>query len=171
MTFRDLAKTILEQNDKPLTANEIWRYAVQQGLDQDLNTQGKTPWSTLYARLYVMSKEPEGLFQTVGRRPKRFYLRNKAYAVDFEEYAAGKTEEELADAPVAEGPTYREKDLHPFLAHFAFYHLNGHCKTIGHHRSEKKRYGEWVHPDMVACVFPIEEWEREVLLLRMQRLG
>jgi hypothetical protein len=165
MTFHHLAEKILRKSDKPLTANEIWQQAVQEGLDQQLNSQGKTPWSTLFARLYVISKERNGPFQTVGQRPKRFYLKDKTYAVDFEEYAAGKTEEDLAESSAAPGPSYAEKDLHPFLAHFAFYHLNCHTKTIRHHRSEKKSYGEWVHPDMVGCVFPIEEWEREVLEL------
>jgi hypothetical protein len=47
MSFHHLAETILCQSDKPLTAYEIWQQAVQEGLDQQLNSRGKTPWSTL----------------------------------------------------------------------------------------------------------------------------
>ena len=32
-------------------------------------------------------------------------------------------------------------------------------------KSYKKEYGEWVHPDMVGCVFPIDDWVQEVLEL------
>jgi hypothetical protein len=31
MTFHHLAEMILRQTDKPLTANEIWQQAVQEG--------------------------------------------------------------------------------------------------------------------------------------------
>jgi hypothetical protein len=43
MIFHGLAEHILKQFDKPLTANEIWQLAVDQGLDQKLNSSGKTP--------------------------------------------------------------------------------------------------------------------------------
>jgi hypothetical protein len=43
--------------------------------------------------------------------------------------------------------------------------LNCYSKTINHSKSDKKSFGEWVHPDMVGCVFPIDEWDNEVLEL------
>jgi hypothetical protein len=164
MTFHGLAEQILKQVDKPLTANEIWQLAVEQGLDEKLNSSGKTPWATLGSRLYVISRDnPDSIFKTVGKRPKRFYLKNKSYSEDFSEYEEGKTEEEASVSPVQSSGNYLEKDLHPFLAHFAFYTLKCHCKTINHSKSDKKSYGEWVHPDMVGCVFPIDDWNDEVL--------
>jgi len=158
MTFHGLAEHILQQVDKPLTANEIWQLAVDQGLDEKLNSSGKTPWATLGARLYVISRDnPDSVFKTIGKRPKRFYLKDKRYTVDFKEYEEGKTEEETEISTTQPTKTYLEKDLHPFLAHYAFYNLNCHCKTINHSKSDKKSFGEWVHPDMVGCVFPIDE--------------
>lgn len=62
---------------------------------------------------------------------------------------------------------YLEKDLHPFLSYFANYHLQCFTKTINHSKSSKKEFGEWVHPDMVGCIFPIGEWDREVLNLSL----
>lgn len=166
MTFHGLAEHILKQVDKPLTANEIWQLAVEQGLDKKLNSTGKTPWATLGSRLYVIARDtPDSIFKTVGKRPKRFYLKNKSYPEDFKEYEVGKTEEEASVSPIHTSANYLEKDLHPFLAHFAFYTLNCHCKTINHSKSDKRSYGEWVHPDMVGCVFPIDEWNDEVLNL------
>lgn len=95
MTFHELAEEILKKVDKPLTANEIQKLAVDQGLDEKLNSSGKTPWATLGARLYVISRDnPDSVFKTVGKRPKRFYLKGKKYNIDFEEYEEGKTEEE-----------------------------------------------------------------------------
>lgn len=166
MTFQGLAEQVLKQVAKPLTANEIWKLAVDQGLNKELNSSGKTPWATLGAQLYVASRDiPDSVFKSVGKRPKRFYLRGKKYHIDFKEYEEGKTEEETEISTTAPSKNYLEKDLHPFLAHFAFYSLNCHCKTINHSKSDKKSFGEWVHPDMVGCVFPIDEWDNEVLEL------
>ena len=35
--------------------------------------------------------------------------------------------------------------------------------TIQHSRSDKKEFGEWIHPDMVGCYFPIDDWKPEVV--------
>lgn len=164
MTFIELAELVLQQSDRPLTANEIWSIAEAQRLAVQLNSKGSTPWATLAAQIYVSSRDnPNSKFRSVGKRPKRFYLKGKQYAVNFEEYEAGKPEEEEIVKPRQK--TYLEKHLHPFLAHFAFFNLRCYTKTIDHTTSSKSSYGEWVHPDMVGCVFPIDEWEQEVLEL------
>lgn len=167
MTFHELADKILRSVDKPLTANEIWQKALEQGIDNQLESKGKTPWATLGARLYVIVRDnPNSKFKSVGKRPKRFYLNDKKYHIDFHEYEIGKTEEESENDKILEQKKiYLEKDLHPFLANFAFYHLTCYTKTINHSKSDKKEYGEWVHPDMVGCIFPIDEWDQEVLQL------
>lgn len=58
---------------------------------------------------------------------------------------------------------YLEKDLHPFLSYYVFHHLKCFTKTISHSKSDKKGFGEWVHPDMVGCIFPLNEWKKEVI--------
>ena len=110
MTFHGLAELILKKVDKPLTANEIWQLAIDQGLDKKLNSTGKTPWATLSARLYVISRDsPDSVFITIGKRPKRFYLKNKSYTVDFQEYEEGKTEEETEISTIQPAKNYLEK--------------------------------------------------------------
>ncbi|MTI31692.1 HTH domain-containing protein, partial [Xanthovirga aplysinae] len=163
MTFLELAKEILNKEENPLSANEIWRKASEEGLVEELGSNGKTPSATLAAHLYVISRDnPEGPFKTVGKRPKRFYLAKKEYK-NLQAYEEGQIIEE--EKPKYETKSFLEKDLHPYLAHYAYYHLKCHTKTINHSKSSKKSYGEWVHPDMVGCVFPINEWEEEVLNL------
>lgn len=162
LTYHGLAEKVLEQMDRPLTANEIWQEAVNRGLDNHLTSRGKTPWATLGARMYVIVKEnPESIFGVVGKRPKRFFLKGKQYA-NFEEYEIGAVEDEAIEKP---RQRYLEKHLHPFLAYFAQFNLNCYCKTIIHSKSNKKEFGEWVHPDMVGCAFPIGEWDEELLKL------
>lgn len=167
MTFYELAEIVLKNSEIPLTISEIWKIAVDKGLDIELNSQGKTPSATLGARLHVIARDnPEGQFKTVGRRPKRFYLKSKDYQIDFGEYEKGKTEEETAIIDSANSKfKYSEKDLHHFLAHFAFFNLKTYTKTINHFKSDKKKYGDWVHPDMVGCEFQVDEWDANVLKL------
>jgi hypothetical protein len=103
--------------------------------------------------------------QTISNKLKQF--QTTTYSINFEDYEKGLVEEELTPKPEKQAGkplrNYLEKDLHPFLAHFAYYNLRCYTKTINHSTSGKKEFGEWVHPDMVGCVFPIGEWENEVL--------
>jgi hypothetical protein len=160
LTFNKLAESILTRADKPLTANEIWDEAVAQNLHKKLSSQGKTPWATLAAKLYVSVRdEPGGSIQVIGQRPKRFYLKEKVKELDLEGF---KNTDEAITTNNNHVKSYLEKDLHPLLSYFAYYHLSCYTKTISHSKSDKKEFGEWVHPDIVGCVFPIEKWNNEV---------
>lgn len=162
MTFIELAEKILQQSETPLSSVEIWNRAVQTGLNSKLDSKGKTPAATLGARLYIEVRDnTASKFTTIGRRPKRFMLKTRDYKVDLKKYSEGKVEE---TEPVQQSHLL-EKDLHDFLTYFVSSHLKCFTKTINHSRSTKKQFGEWVHPDMVGCVFPIEEWDEEVFNL------
>lgn len=166
MTYHGLAEKILRESDTPLSANEIWQQIVNDGLEGELNSTGKTPWATLGARLYsIVRDQPNGKFATVGTRPKRFYLTDKNYNVDFEEFEQGLIDEDIVSEIKQDATRYLEKHLHPFLAHFAYYSLGCYTMTINHSKSSKKAFREWMHPDMVGCVFPIGQWSDEVLKL------
>jgi hypothetical protein len=158
MTFLELAERILKELKKPLTANEIWQLAVDKGFDKQLKSDGKTPWATLGARMYVNAKDhPKSLFAQTDTIPKRFYLKSQASQIDLSAEPAiieTKGKKKKID--------YKEEDLHPYLAYFAYVHLKCFTKTINHSKSTKKEFGEWVHPDMVGCYFPFEEWKPEV---------
>ena len=161
MTFLELAEKVLREERIPLTASEIWKVAENNGYTSNLNSQGKTPWATLGAQIYVNERDnKKTIFAVVGKRPKRFYLKEQAYLFDLEKIEITENTGEIAKNKNA--TSYLEKHLHPFLAHFAYFHLKCHIKTINHSKSTKKEYGEWVHPDIVGCNFLIGDWSTEV---------
>lgn len=164
MTFLELAERVLKEEKKPLTANEIWKIAEDKGYTLKLNSQGRTPWATLGAQIYVNERDNSHTpFAVVGKRPKRFYLKEQASLFDLEKIESTENTEEITNS--SSKIQFLEKDLHPFLTHFAYYYLKCYTKTINHSKSNKKEYGEWVHPDIVGCNFPIGDWSTEVLNL------
>lgn len=163
MTFLELAEQVLKDEKRPLTANEIWTLATEKGYDKKLNSEGKTPWQTLYAQIYVNAKDnPKTLFAQTNSRPKKFYLKSQATQIDLTNIETETVEFTKPSVIKKRKFEYLEKDLHPFLTYFAYYHLHCYTKTINHSHSSKKEFGEWVHPDIVGCYFPFDEWRSEV---------
>lgn len=158
MTFLELAEKVLAEVKKPLSSSEIWQYAEEKLYTNDLGSQGKTPAATLGAQLYVNARDSEkSPFLTIGSRPKKFYLRKLKYDKDL------LVEEDLeAEGEVEDTMKYLERDLHPLLSYFIYYNMESYSKTLNHTKTSKKHYGEWIHPDMVACHFPIDEIKPEV---------
>ncbi len=156
LTFRALAQKVLNEEKKPLTAEEIWEIAVKKGYDKQCESRGKTPWRTIGAQIYVDIKEnPESKFVKIDSKPKKFFL--KALISP----AIEEREKETIDKP--KKVNYLEKDLHPFLAYFAYTYMRLYTKTIHHEISTKKKYAQWQHPDIVGVHFPIEEWVADVV--------
>jgi hypothetical protein len=162
MTFLELAERVLEDEKRPMTANEIWQNAILKRYDKELNSEGKTPWATLGALIYVNAKDnPKTSFAQTGVRPKKFYLKTQAALIDLDHEAIVVP----VDIKSRAGLGYLEKDLHKYLTFYAYYYLGCQTKTINHSLSTKKEFGEWVHPDIVGCYFPIEDWKDEVFEL------
>ncbi len=159
MTFLELAEKVLRDEKRPMTANEIWTFAVDKGFDKHLNSGGKTPWATLGAQMYVNAKDnPRTPFAQTDSRPKKFYLKAEVGQLDLSETSITKEPVE----PKKKRYDFLEKHLHPFLTYYAYYHLHCYTKTINHSQSTKKEFGEWVHPDVVGCYFPLDDWKPEV---------
>jgi hypothetical protein len=163
MTFIELAQKTLEEEQKPLSTGDIWAAACARGYNEQLKSSGKTPWATMAAQLYVSARDHEhSPFATAGKRPKKFYLKTFSNIDEL----INRSEQEEAKKAVAEEKelkkSYLEKDLHAVLAYYAYYYLRCYTKTINHSRSGKKEYGQWVHPDMVGCYFPLDDWATEV---------
>ncbi|WP_018611259.1 COG2958 family protein [Segetibacter koreensis] len=157
MTFLELAEQVLKDEKKPLTATEIWQSAVLKGYDNKLNSEGKTPWATLGAQIYVNAKDnPKTPFAQTDTRPKKFYLKGQK-SVDFN-ISPNPVEPVLKKKKFE----YLERDLHAYLSYYAYYHLRCYTKTINHSQSSKKEFKEWVHPDIVGCYYPLDEWKSEV---------
>ena len=162
MTFIELSEKVLEDLKRPLTSSEIWQIATEKGYDKSIKSKGKTPWATIYSQIFTNVRDkPLSKFVIVGSRPKRFYLKRLADNIDIEKQI--ENEEKVRDSKKLKELSYSEKDLHPFLTYYAYYFLRCYTKTINHSKSGKKEFGEWVHPDIVGCCFPIDEWKNEVL--------
>ena len=74
MTLRDLARIVLAESLLPLTAKQVWEAAVNQGLDKQVETKGKTPDATVAAYLYTESKKPGSGIVATGSKPASFSL-------------------------------------------------------------------------------------------------
>lgn len=159
LTFLQLAQKVLTEVKSPLSIDEIWDYASDKNYIVDLNSSGKTPKDTLSARV----GEARDIFSYTGNRPRRYYLLNLTNNIDFEQV-------EIKTVTIKKEKNYLEKDLHPLLVYFAKFYLNVYCKTINHSKSNKKEFGEWLHPDIVGCCFPIDSWQPSTLELS-QALG
>lgn len=156
--FLKLAEKILKDSDYPLAGSDIWALVEKAGLDKQLPTKGKTPWNSLAAQMYVEVRDnPNSIFGATETRPKRFFLKSND--------KAAKSASSILPAalPKKEEPKFLEKHLHPFLAYHGFYYQKAYLKTIRHSKSDKKEFGEWVHPDMVGCYFPFGDWTDEVV--------
>lgn len=159
-TFLELVRKILEEEKKPLSSEEIWEAAKSKGYDKYVGTQGRTPWATIGAQIYVNIRDrKDSPFIKIDTRPKRFYLRSLI--------KSGEEQKFIEEQPVSVLPLkkfeYLEQDLHPFLAYYAHYYLKMYTKTIQHAKSGKGEFSEWIHPDMVGCYLPLDEWKPEVV--------
>ena len=156
--FLNLAKKVLLEEKKPLAYTEIWSIALAKGYEKQLGSLGKTPSDSLGAMLYVDVRDnPDSEFLSIGIRPKRFYLKSLP--------SLTAAEEKTIDAPehLAKKFNYLEKDIHPFLVYYGYNFLHANIKTIHHNRSGKTEFGEWVHPDLVGCYYPYNNWGNEVV--------
>ncbi len=159
MTFLELAERVLSEVKRPLTANEIWTVATEKGYVRQLNSEGKTPRATLAAQIYVNAKDnPKSTFSQTDSSPRKFFLKSQVHQLDLSDKAVSNEESVVKKKRF----DFLEKDLHPYLTYYAYYHLHCYTKTIKHSQSSKKEFGEWVHPDIVGCYFPLDDWRQEV---------
>ncbi len=165
MTFLELAEKVVREENRPLTPEEIWQIAHAKQYDTEVGSQGKTPWASIGAQLYVSVKiDPTSQWMRVGKRPSRFYLKSLNTSGQYSTSAFVSTQTAIPTVSSV-APRYIEKDLHCLLAYFAFHNLRAYCKTIIHSRSKKDEFGEWVHPDMVGVYYPLDDWEDAVVEL------
>ena len=168
ISFIELARLVLEKDNKPLTVDEIWDEAQKAGLVLKLETGGKTPKATLGARLYTDVKRPTSSFGKIGARPARFILKTSL------EKTPKEILEQIPEAAPSLVPSfsYPERSLHPLLVWFAKDKFETHCKTIYHEKSVKKgpKHNQWLHPDIAGFALNSHDWNREVVDLA-QRSG
>ncbi|HUT52429.1 MAG TPA: HTH domain-containing protein [bacterium] len=165
-TFLDLAHDVLKLSNKPLTYQEAWEFAEEKGLTKKLQAWGKTPWNSLGTALYIEIRNEGSKFIQVGKRPARFFLREREKELPRE--AEIKIEKEEIEKPDRK-TQYQERDLHPLLTYFAYANpifnrgRSIYTKTIYHEKSTKSGYNEWIHPDIVGFYLPLEDWLPDVI--------
>jgi hypothetical protein len=166
-SFLDLAYDVLKQTTKPLTYQEIWEVGKDKGFADKIKTSGKTPWQTLGAYLYVEVRDNEdSKFIKVGKRPARFFLKERQNEVRPDTVAKIEREEAIKGEKKT---AYQERDLHPLLTYFAYANPTFNrgrsifTKTIYHEKSHKSGYNEWIHPDIVGFYLPLDDWRPDVI--------
>ncbi len=170
LTFLDFAEEVLKAAAAPMTYQEIWERGKEMNLDQKLQSQGKTPWQTLGARLYVDVKNQKSQFLKIGEYPARFFLKSRGSEITPELIKALS----VGDNGKYKDPTahvFRERELHPLLAYYVYSNPTFnrgrqiYSKTIFHEKSKHAEINEWTHPDMVGFHIPIEEWNAKLMAL------
>ncbi|HGJ65651.1 TPA: hypothetical protein ENS27_09705 [bacterium] len=168
--FLELAEKVLLESEVPLIYQEIWQKGVELGLDKKIKTNGKTPWQTLGAQLFVDVRDNvDSKFIKVGKRPARFYLKNKESILTneiIEKIDLLPTTNEKKDRIL-----FSERELHPLLSYFVYTNSQFNrgkailTKTVFHEKSKKGGLNEWIHPDIVGVYIPIDDWNREIIEL------
>lgn len=159
MNFLQFAEKILKEENQPLTQFEIWEIGKKKGYDTQLNSSGKTPWQTIGARIYVDLKDnPDTIFIKLKLKPTKFFLKSLSRNIDF-----NKLEKEADIIEKREEIGFNERALHKYLSYYVYTYQFIYTKTIFHEESNKKKYSQWLHPDIAGVYFPIEKWESEVL--------
>lgn len=160
LTFLQLATRIFEEEQIPLSGEEIWAFAKKKGYDSLVKSKGKTPWITISRDIYIDIRDnPSSKFIKALERPRRFFLGTIPLAI----HPVSEKEIEEAIELSQKKPKYKERDLHPILSYFANRSLKAFTKTIKHNTSSRNEYKEWLHPDIVGCYFPVGELTVEVI--------
>lgn len=160
ITFLELARKVLKEEERPLTVEEIWETAQKKGHDTLVATKGKTPWRTIGAQVYVDIRDNDNsLFVKIDSKPRKFFLKELAS----EEILKKIREKEEKVVEELKKTKYSERDLHPLLTYYAYTYMGVYTKTIKHEKSRRKTYAQWLHPDLVGVYFPIDDWTTEVL--------
>ena len=159
MNFIQFAERIIKEESKPLSTEEIWEIGVQKGYDKQLNSTGKTPWQSIGARIYIDIRDnTDTKFVKLKLKPVKFYLKTLS-----QDYDIAKMEKEQEKTIVKKDAGYYERDLHKYLSYYVYTYNLIYTKTINHESSSKKKYAQWLHPDIVGVYFPLEQWEPEIL--------
>ncbi len=161
MNFLEFAEKVIKEENKPLTDKKIWEIGQSKGYDKELNSEGKTPWKTIGARIYVdINNNKNSRFIKV-LKPTRFFLKGLVYSEN--QPSQNIDNEEKKDS---EQISYDERSLHKYLSYFVFTHKEQgiYTKTIYHEKSNKQdKYQEWMHPDIVGVDSIIENISDEVV--------
>jgi hypothetical protein len=143
-SFLDLAYEVLKNSDRPLTYQEVWQVGKEKGLADKIRTSGKTPWQSIGSQLFVDVRDNEdSKFIKVGKRPARFFLKERQAELPLDAVARIEKEERKKGEQKTE---YQERDLHPLLTYFVYANpafnrgRSIYTKSIYHEKSQRSGY-------------------------------
>lgn len=164
----DLAEKVLNENSSPMTAKQIYDYAVKNYNELVEETfSGKTPEFTMSAQLYTNSKKQNTKFNKFknGKEAIKFGLKGKDYGIVSSNESDNFYEDESINENSSETKkgNWDESDLHKYLA--SYMSDICYCKTIREKDSTKgkKNSHTWVHPDIVGVRF-FKEYYDEITM-------
>lgn len=151
----EIAKKILEKEQRPLNPNQMYKIAENLGLTEELNFKGKTPWATFGARIYEdLKNNSDTIFEKVQEKPILIMLKDQHFNISAKIQASKNSKPSNNDSQTIK---FKERDLHPILAYFINLNPNFNAlpKTIYHEISQKNSKGidKWLYPDMVGVSF------------------
>lgn len=155
----DVTKEVLECKNEALNPNQMYHIANEMGLTKELNLNGKTPWASFAARIYMDIKEnPNSIFEVVATKPMLIKLKNQVINLE----AQMEKNSEIKEPKTS----YSERDLHPLLSRFISFNENfkAYTKTIYHESSKKSQKGadKWLYPDIVGVSFEYKDYQKEL---------
>lgn len=155
----EVAKELLELKKEALNPIKIYHIANEMGLTKELNLNGKTPWQSFAARIYMDIKEnPNSIFEVVATKPMLIKLKNQVINLE----AQIEKNSEIKEPK----NSYSERDLHPLLSRFISFNENfkAYTKTIYHESSKKSQKGadKWLYPDIVGVSFEYKDYQKEL---------
>ncbi|MGL2775684.1 HTH domain-containing protein [Helicobacter pylori] len=162
MIYRELAKKVLEQAERPLSVKEIFEKACEMGLDKECN-DGKILSHSLGSQLgeHDISKEKKQ-FYVARKEGGAFFYWLKSREREFPPQETPDSKEEDDEQSECSDTAKKEKDLHPLLVKFLSEDPNFKllCKTICHEECKKGKGGQnkWNYPDIVGVYFPYNKY-------------
>lgn len=159
-TFLKLAEDTLKKASEPLTPEEIWNKSNDYGFREKCKSDGKTPWRTIGALIYVDIKDnPNSIFCKASKRPTKFGL--KCFNEHILNVNAGVIK-------INNKENFHERDLHTLLSAYVYAdpHFNCYTKTIYHEKSNNKNIkgkNKWLHPDIVGVYFPFDDYTESTI--------
>ena len=153
----EVAKELLELKKEALNPIKMYHIANEMGLTKELNLNGKTPWASFAARIYMDIKEnPNSIFEVVATKPMLIKLKNQDVNLKIQ------TQNEIKEPK----NSYSERDLHPLLTRFVFANdsFKAYTKTIYYESSIKTKKGmdKWLYPDIVGVSFEYKDYQKEL---------
>lgn len=157
-TLIELAEDTIRKAGIPLTDKEIWDKSKEYGFQDKIKSNGKTPWKTIGARIYLDIRDNvNSIFEKTKNRPIKFKLKDMKFTQSTSLIDTVSSEE----TQISEN-RFSERELHPLLSAYVKNdsHFKCYTKTIFHEKSnnDKKGKNKWLHPDMVGVYFPFQDY-------------